>query len=171
MFKEILTKEEINQIASEHSLALKYFGDIFNEEKIKNKFRYLSPLKKAGFSLTEAQKFEFKAGEKMWANCTKMIIRKKGGRPKLEQKIVESINEHMKNSSSIAANRYLKKLKKNVRYRDGTYRDAFNSYLLKSKISFSTFKNKICKRYKKPHRISDLCDFCELAKVSLNILF
>ena len=85
--------------------------------------------------------------------------------------MVDSINDHMKNLSSIAANRYLIKLKKNVRYRDGTYRDAFNSYPLKKKISFSTFKNKLCKRYKKPHRISDLCDFCEHGKVFILIYY
>ena len=167
MLKGILDENEINLLANKHSNALKRFGVVFNSEEQKKKFKLLSPLKDAKFSLREAKKFNFEAGKLMWKNCSNRHIRNKGGRPKLKEIISKDINQYMKRISSHAANRFLKKLKMNAMYRNSTYRAAFNNYPLKDKIpfSFSTFKKKICKRFKKPHRLSDLCDICEHGKV------
>jgi len=170
MLKEILLKEEINVIASNHTSALKIFSTLFNKQKSKKKYKLLYPLKLAGFNLSEAKMFNFKAGEKMWKNCDNNLKRNNGGRPKIVKKVVDEINDHMKGLSSVAANRYLIKLKTNASYREGTYKDAYNKFFLKNNISFSTFKNKLCKRFKKPHRLSDLCDYCEYGKVRINLI-
>ncbi len=34
--------------------------------------------------------------------------------------------------------------------------------MYKDEISFSTFCNKIDNIYKKPHRLTDLCEYCEI---------
>jgi len=143
---------------------------VFNSEEQKKKFKLLSPLKDAEFSLRQAKDFNFKAGKKIWTSCSNWHARNKGGRPKLKENIAENINNFMKKRSSPAGNRYLKKLKMNAMYRNSTYKAAYNDYPLKGKIpfSFSTFKKKICKRFKKPHRMSDLCDLCEQGKVIIN---
>ncbi len=97
--------------------------------------------------------------------CLNGKARNVGGKPKIDLSFSKNINCHMKKQSEIAANRYLIKLKKNARYRVGTYKSAYNSYPLREKICFSTFRNKICKSFKKPYRLSDLCDICENGKV------
>ncbi len=43
-------------------------------------------------------------------------------------------------------------------------RDAYFSFPFKDEVSFSQFCIKINKTYKKPHRISDMCDHCEFGK-------
>ena len=72
----------------------------------------------------------------------------------------------MESVSQIAANRYLIKSKKNARYREGTFKEAFNKYPLRHRLCFTSFKTKLSNVYKKPHRLSDLCDVCETGKVS-----
>ena len=165
MLNDILLQNEVNSLAVKHTNALKNFAIIFNNEKPKKKFKLLSPLKQADFSLNDVKRFNFKAGAKVWKSCSNLAIRNNGGRPKVELKVVTNIDNHMKSLSEIAANRYLIKLKKNARYRNTTYKAAFNSYPMKKKITFSTFYKKICKRFKKPHRLSDLCDICQNGKV------
>ena len=166
MLKGILDKKEINLLAIRHTSALNKFGSVFNSAEQKKQFKLLSPLKEAKFSHREAKNFNFEAGKKLWRNCLNWHSRSKGGRPKLNESISDSINLFMKRSSSYAANRFLKKLKMNAMYRNTTYKTAYNKYPLKAKMSFATFKNKICKRFKKPHRFSDLCDTCEHGKVN-----
>ena len=163
--KDVLKHEEIDFIATKHTNALKNFATLFNGEKMKKKFKLLSPLKNANFSRPEVIKLNYKAGAKIWRNCTIGSTRNNGGRPKLHKSITSNINNHMKSLSEIAANRFLIKLKKNARYRVGTFKTAFSSYPLKKKISFSTFYKKICKSFKKPYRLSDLCDICVNGKV------
>ena len=173
MLKVLLEEKEVNLLASKHTNALKKYASIFNSEEQKKKYKLLCPLKEAKFSLRQAKSFDFKAGDLMWTNCSNWHARNKGGRPKLEESIAENINYYMKKRSSPAGNRYLKKLKMNAMYRNSTYKTAFNEYPLKDKIrlSFSTFKKKICKRFKKPHRLSDLCDLCEQGKVKIKSMF
>ena len=166
MLRNILTSDEINSIAQKHSDALKNYAKLYHAEKSKTKFKLLYPLKYAKFTLEEAKKFNFKASMNLWASCSNKMDRNLGGRTCLSEMIVHDINKHMTNNSSIAANRYLKKLKTNARYTNSTYIEAFNTFPMKNKLTFSTFIRKMKKKYKKPHRYSDLCDICEKSKVS-----
>lgn len=70
----------------------------------------------------------------------------------------------MERISSIAANRYLKKLNKNAFYCQMTLVEAYTK--LDSDISFSTFYKYVGDEFKKPHRFSDLCEYCEHLKVN-----
>ncbi|CAF0729553.1 unnamed protein product [Brachionus calyciflorus] len=70
----------------------------------------------------------------------------------------------MKSISSIAANRYLNKRQCNAYYCSASYLKAYESFAFKSHISYSSFFKYIDEKFKKPHRISDLCDYCEKNK-------
>jgi hypothetical protein len=71
--------------------------------------------------------------------------------------------------SSIAANRYLKKLDKNAYYCSISTVEAFLKFENSANISFSTFYKYVSDEFKKPHRFSDLCEFCEENKVTFTI--
>lgn len=71
----------------------------------------------------------------------------------------------MENLSSIAANRYLKKIDKNAFYCNVSLVEAYIKFDLNSDLSFSTFNKYIGNQFKKPHRFSDLCEYCENNKV------
>ena len=120
----------------------------------------------------------------MWTNCLMNYSRKKGilnnsikillqinknyyigGRKQINNALKRSIDMHLQNNSSIAANRFLKKQACCVRYRDGPLTQAFGTFPEKNLLSFSSFNKYVDCRYKKPHRFSDLCGFCEKNKV------
>ena len=165
MLRDILTKDEIDEIAVMHKKALNNLSILFNNEKPKFRYKYLFPIKNAGFSLKEAKKYGFKASKKLWSSCSINTKRNPGGRPKLKGTFLEKILEHLKNNSSIAANRFLKKEKANARYMSLTFRQAFDSFVQKDQMVLSTFKKYTKNIFKKPHRLSDLCDYCEQGKV------
>ncbi len=74
----------------------------------------------------------------------------------------------MENISSIAANRYLVKLKKNAFYCECSLFEAylrFQSKAILPQILFSSFFKYVGDEFKKPHRFSDLCEYCEKNKV------
>ena len=101
----------------------------------------------------------------MWNNCTNLEKRDKGGRPKINQTEIENINAHVGIGSTVASNRYLKKLKSCASYRQISIKKSFETFPRKSSLSFTTFYKYILKKYKNPHRLTDLCEMCELNKV------
>ena len=94
----------------------------------------------------------------------------------MESKWTEKIEEHMKSISSIAANRFLKKELTNAYYCSvplirayKLFKDKLIEHNFSNKIiSFSTFYKYMPKKFKHPHRISDICNFCEKNKVNLD---
>ncbi len=79
----------------------------------------------------------------------------------------------MVNISSIAANRYLIKLQKNACYCECSLVEAYSRFTTNSteNISFSSFYKCVGDEFKKPHRFSDLCEYCEKNKVTfLNLI-
>jgi hypothetical protein len=144
--------------------AVKDFSTIFNENKPKDRYKYLIPIKKAGFTLIEANKLGFNVGKKLWKSNLS-LIRNKGGRPCLNLDTKNSIKSYFKMNCTVAPNRYLKLQKENVLYRNKTLKDSFNNFTQNCKISFSAFYKNMPKNVKSPHRLSDLCVYCHLNKV------
>ncbi|CAF0975069.1 unnamed protein product [Brachionus calyciflorus] len=70
----------------------------------------------------------------------------------------------MNDISEIAANRYLKKINSNAFYCSTSLLKAYESFKYQSSLSFSSFYKYVSEKYKKPHRFSDLCDYCEKNK-------
>ena len=77
----------------------------------------LKPLKDANLKQCEVKSLGFQATSYMWHSCNNENERNKGGRIALNQDLKLEIQLHMESLSSIAANRYLKKLKTNAFYR------------------------------------------------------
>ena len=98
-------------------------------------------------------------------SCSNSNERNPGGRPTISNTpLQESLNKHMEDISTIAANRFLKKDKSNAFYRHDTLRACYESFPQKNQLSFTAFVKNMSRIYKKPHRKSDLCDVCEKGK-------
>jgi hypothetical protein len=162
MLKDLLSFEEKNMICSKHFKALTFFGVLFNKQKPKEQHKFVFPLKKAGFSRKEAKFLKFKANKKMWLNCLNQIERNKGGRPKMCNLLINKLNNHLKENSSIAANRYLKRQKAYVMNRNMTKITAYNSFEYNKLMCFKTFRKYSELRFKKPHRVRILMLFKHL---------
>ncbi len=55
----------------------------------------------------------------------------------------------------------LKSKKTNAMYRTHTFFESYDKFPLKDKLAFSSFYKCIEGKYKHPHRLTDLCEFCE----------
>ena len=82
-------------------------------------------------------------------------------------KVSKKINDHMESICSIAANRYLKKIDKNAYYCNISLLEAYSKFESNNEISFSSFYKYLGSQFKKPHRFSDLCEYCENNKVKI----
>jgi hypothetical protein len=153
MIKDILEESEINQIADKNTKALLSYAKIYNEWKNpKTKHIFISPIKNAGFTMKQASNLDFKVSFNLWKSCSNPSIRNKGGRPKLNSYLCNTISTYLKENSSLAANRYLKRQLTNARYCNNSKLSLYNSFPSKDKVSITTFKSKMGLIYKKPHR-------------------
>ena len=93
----------------------------------------------------------------------------KKGRPIISKDITIALNEHVKSLSNVASNRLIcmnpkktgEKEMEAVRYLNCSLTDAYTSFKHKNEICFSTFCKHMEKRYKKPHRLTDICRYRE----------
>ena len=168
LLKKILNKEKVFEIAQHQTKALNTFADLFNGEKQKLKFKYLFPIKSSGLNINDARKLGFKVSKNMWKNCSNVLKRNNGGRPKTLASVKKALNQHIESNSAVASNRYLKKLGTCVFYRNISIKASYENFKGKEMISYSGFYKHMQKKYKKPHRFTDLCEYCELNKVNYN---
>jgi hypothetical protein len=160
----ILCQSEKYSLVPELVETLMNYAKIFNSKKQKKKYKYLLPLKQAGFSKKEALYFGFKVSKWLWdQNISKK--RNNGGRPKINALFTEKIRNFFLENSTEAANRFLKLQGKNAMYRRFTFIDAYREFMYKENISLSSFKKYVPHNIKKPHRLSDLCAYCQQNKV------
>lgn len=193
MLKDVLSNQEKEEIMEEkYKKALLNFSLIYKNTKSKNKHPFIRALKQAGFTKKECLSFNFKCGKKLWKSCMKTSDRdlgldnyfliflfkivitnyhNLGGQPKISKDLAMAVNHHMKNVSQIASNRTVmvidsNKIKQNipVRYSNISWIEAYKSFSYRNELSFSTFYKYIDKIYKKPHRKTDLCQYCHEGK-------
>ena len=175
MLSSVLTSEEKQSINKDVFRAMRNFSLLSNSVKQKERFKYIRCLKEARLSLDFSKNLGFKASKHLWSTCLRTVPRNKGGRPKIKVEVQKLINEHLENSSSVASNRTIKDKsgeKISARYCEDTIKEAFKKFnnrilsreLNCEKISFSSFYKYFGTEYKKPHRITDLCDYCEYGK-------
>jgi hypothetical protein len=99
----------------------------------------LQPIRESGLSYKRSSKLGFQATTHMWKNCLNEAERKKGDRDPVNDEIVKEIESHLESLSSIAANRFLKKLNTNAFYCQVSLVEACDQFHLKNDLSFSTF--------------------------------
>ena len=102
-----LTVDEKFKLVPRLVAALKKYSDIFNNKKPQKKYKYIRPIKEAGFTKSEAEKFGFKVSKWLWSSSMNKE-RRKAGRPKLCSLFTDEIKNYFNNNCTIAANRYLK---------------------------------------------------------------
>jgi hypothetical protein len=162
--------------------------------KIKSKHNFIRPLRLAGISLPDAREIGFECGKELWKSCLDINDRNLGGRSRKSDLFIDEVKHHMEELSNIGSNRSVRmpvyadrdpfvifKKKKifdtyeNVRYRQTTLKEAYRKFiepnnqlstdLIRQNAKFSTFYKYIDNRFKKPFRLTDLCDYCESAKI------
>lgn len=121
MISSILTKEEIESLNLKHVECLKKLSDYYKTIKPKERHHFIRPFREANFSRSETINLGFLCSKNLWLTCLNNNERACVGKPKTDEKIINSIEEHMQNLSTVAANRTIKSSQKDY---DG------NSFLL-----------------------------------------
>ena len=145
-------------------------SEVYQRTKQKERHYIARSLRNAGFKREECRSMGFNISNDLWISCIRYTGKRDvGGAPRISQEIALAISEHGRTISTIASNRTVtvknydeqtKELKA-VRYMDCSMNEAFRTFPLKEEISFSTFGLYLGKIYKKPHRLTDLCRYCE----------
>lgn len=108
MMKSLLTNKEIESLNSKYSDCLKKLSGYYKTLKPKKRHHFIRPLKESNFSRKEAMKLGFRSSNNLWSSCFNTSERISKGRAKTDKNLIKSIQEHMENLSSIAANRTIK---------------------------------------------------------------
>jgi len=182
LLKSVLTPSEIMEVASRQKSALEGFAELFGQSASKNKHKFIWPLKKAGFTYVEAHNLNFRVSRWLWNKCDDQTERTNGGRMKVSNEIIKSLNDHIEKDSYVASNRFLKKINECAMYRHYALKDHYASFPAKrtsasrrknqvGKISYSSFYKYTSKKYKNPHRLTDMCKWCEQNKVIFSYIY
>lgn len=166
MLKDVLNNDEKNQLNEKINSALSNMDNIFKMTKPKNKHRISLAFKRARISLRKARNLGFNISSKLWKNCSNLAIRNKGGRKAIDVNLKKCINNYLEKMSQIASNRTVQVDNEeiNVRYLNTSISEAYQNFERKNEISFSCFYSYVGDNFKKPHRLTDLCEYCELGK-------
>ena len=132
-------------------------------------------LKNSGIGRERIRKYGFNVSKSLWKNCRNGKKRNKGGGQKISEPLREAIKSYLYENSSIASNRLVKNkdkddenFDKNVpaRYLEGNLIELYKNFPLANQMSKETFFKYLNKsgEFKKPHRLTDLCDYCEKGK-------
>jgi hypothetical protein len=150
LLNDISKTNEINdfETVSNYRRALRYFGKLFNKTPPKLKHTILYPMKMSGLGLSKSKSLGFKATSWMWESCLSNHKRSKGGRKLLKENEQTRINLFMESISSIAANRYLKKIEENAFNCDVSLIEAFGKFENINNISFSSFYKYVNEKFK-----------------------
>jgi hypothetical protein len=87
MLNDILTNHQKSFFTKKHEIALKYFGKLCTEESKYKKWKFIFPLRKAGFTQKDVIRLKFGTSYKLWRKVKEdQIIEKKNGRSKTGKK-------------------------------------------------------------------------------------
>ena len=88
MLNDVLTDRQKSFFTKKHQIALEYYGQLCKETPKNLKWKFVYPLRKAGFSQKDAVKFGFGTSYKLWRKVKEDRIndRKKGGMKKISKK-------------------------------------------------------------------------------------
>ncbi len=87
MLNDILTNHQKSFFTKKHEIALKYFGKLCTEESKHKKWKFIFPLRKAGFTQKDVIRLKFGTSYKLWRKVKEdQIIEKKNGRSKTGKK-------------------------------------------------------------------------------------
>lgn len=168
MLKIVLNKSEKSDIQHKYLNSLSLMSIYSNKLPPKERHNIIRPLKQSGLSLKDVKALGFTCSNDLWKSCLEENKRNKGGRRPVSQDILNHINDSLEAYSVAASNRTIKSpITKEVipvRYRSDTLVYIYNNSHVSNEISYSTFSKHVAHQFKKPHRLTDLCDYCEYGK-------
>ena len=112
-----------------------------------------------------------------------IFIAKKWKEDKALRAAVNEATSYAENRSTVAANRLvierveqpgqLVKQLQPVRYLDENFSELYNQFPFRDELSKSSFVKylTISGKFRKPHRLSDLCEYCETVRIFLSLFF
>lgn len=123
--------------------------------------------------LNEVKSYGFPISKHLWSSKNENP-RKPGGAKPISPELQQSIRTYLKEKSNIASNRrvinkdpndedYLEDV--NARYLENNKIELYNSFKFRDQVARSTFYRYVNKSkvFKNPHRLTDMCDYCEKA--------
>jgi hypothetical protein len=166
LVSDVLKKNEKKILSPKYHQVFLNLGQLCNRTAPKERYKILSCVKRANISFYESRQAGFQVSKYLWRSCENENPRNMGGRFSLSEEKKIQINTHMESLSSIASNRLVKIGGRSVSamYCSKSIKEAYKSFPDRATIPFSTFYKYISKKFKKPHRLTDLCDYCEHGK-------
>jgi hypothetical protein len=166
LLSDILKKEEKKIFCNKYHQLFLNLSQLNNRTAPKERYKLINCVKRANFSFYETKKSGFLISKRLWRTCDNQSTRNKGGRYSLSEEKRLQINNYLESLSSIASNRLVKFGGRYVSamYCSKSIKEAYRTFPNRSNITFSTFYKYISKKFKKPHRFTDLCDYCEHGK-------
>lgn len=87
MLNDILTNQQKSFFTKKYEKALKYFGILCAQQPREKKWKFIYPLRKAGFKQKDVVRLKFGTSYKLWTKVNKdRIVEKKKGRSKINKK-------------------------------------------------------------------------------------
>jgi hypothetical protein len=174
MLCDVLSENEKNQISAPIYNALSNLSFIYNNKKPISKYQIAFAFRKAKLSLNESISLGFNISERLWSKAKyTQIEAKRGPKRKINEDLKSLIKNHLEKISSPSSNRSIKVKNKglvNVRYLNCSFKESYRSFEYKNIISLSSFLSFIPPEFKKPHRLTDLCNYCEYKRDIINNL-
>jgi hypothetical protein len=166
MLNTCLIKIEKKRLASNYVSALRCLSNMYKTTKKNERFKYAVALQQANMSYREAKSLGFGISNRLWTRCRNdRTMRANSGRFPIAEDLVHSINEHMESISSQASNRTVCSAIDNqpigVWYCSMSFRKAYQTFAYREELRYSTFFKYVQKKFKKPHRKTDICEYCD----------
>ncbi|CAF0925295.1 unnamed protein product, partial [Brachionus calyciflorus] len=177
MLKDVLHKKERKQLSFECYIdSLKNLIDFYKSIKLKERHKFIRPIKNSGVCYSELRDMGFPVSRHLWESCEKSNERNKGGGKSISEDLKDSLNVYLQERSSIASNRLFInrdpshpefRTNQSARYLEDQYSELFKSFQFSSQLSFSSFYKyaSLSGQFKKPFRLTDICDYCEWSKI------
>ena len=177
MLKFVLSSSEIDELASKYINVIKTLSVEYNTTAPKDRHNLIRAFRENGFSIYETRALGWNASFNLWHSCGRKESRSLGGASCKSESLISDLYSHLDSMSNISSDRTVQMLFEgvlqdvNVRYMKAPVLESYNLFPRQNEISLSSYYNHITKQYKRPHRLSDLCDYCEYATVlNANIL-
>ena len=173
MLRDVLSVDELQGLAVEAYTALRNMATPYMALPPKDRFAWVDALRSAGFSQSQCTDLGYQVSWNLWASSSTAGERDKGGRPPLDEAVVDELEKFLISRSHVIPGRFIVNSESldnpiPVRRVDATWTELFNECKLDiSWGSFLTLKPKYFVQSTKP---SDMCPFCEGKKAAIRAL-
>lgn len=172
MLEDILKSKEKSMIENSYRKALSNIGSLFKEPRFLNtnvKRKMIRGVKKSSITRREAITLGFKCSKYLWGACD-VDLTEIRGRRSLSEDLVGSIQNHLEGLSSVSSHQTVVTRTRDyngdkelipIRNMTCPVSEAYITFPYQKSLSLSSFHKYVEKQFKKPKRLTDLCQYCE----------